>query len=78
MNQKLPGYTVNEMIGKLTMAASQGYGNCTVMMQDFHSRTIRAAGEGIIGLANDGRQVLVIMPDETIVAPKNAINLGGN
>lgn len=62
------GYTVDQLIVKLQNVSRQGKGGTTVCIaqppkeKDMPPR-LMIAGEGLLGIAQDGRDVLVIMPN---------------
>lgn len=60
----IPGYTVKQMIEKLTGCVRNGWGDFHVMIDISKPgepvQTLARAGRGMIGIASDGSRVLVI------------------
>lgn len=55
-------HTVDRMIELLTNVSKAGHGQALVALQDANSKTVRYAGKGEVGIASNGKRLLVICP----------------
>ena len=56
--------TVQKLSQHLAALRQRGFGNCPVMLQDSTGKIIPLAA-GDIGLLNDGKKYLIMMPNHT-------------